>query len=430
VPLTAGVARPAGGRSRMTRRLALLIAALAVMAALAGPGAQTRDPLLVLVSFDGWRWDYIDRANVPNLKALAARGVRAKELIPSFPSLTFPNHYTLVTGLYPGHHGIVANTMATPAMPQRFSMSSSAVRDAAWWGGEPLWVTAIRQNRRAMTVFWPGSEAPIGGVSPTRWWPFDANQPNAERVRRVLDWLSLPEEDRPAFVSLYFEEVDHVGHVNGPDSPEALEAAAHLDLALGQLVTGIERLGLADRTTIVVVSDHGMARHADDQMIVLDAAIDPATLDVISTGEFVQLAPPKGRERDASSIDAIFRAVRGRLPHVTFYKRDDVPARYHYRDHPHIAPIIGVVDEGWILTTREHEARRKPDAEAERGAHGYDPALRSMHGLFIAAGPAVRAGLLAEPFENIHVYEFLCAILKLTPAPNDGDARVTRGFLR
>jgi predicted AlkP superfamily pyrophosphatase or phosphodiesterase len=414
----------------ITRRLALLLAALAVIATLAGPRAQSRDPIVILISFDGWRWDYTDRANAPNLRALAARGVRAKELIPSFPSLTFPNHYTLVTGLYPGHHGIVSNTMATPSMPGKFSLSSNEVRNPAWWGGEPVWATAIRQNRRAMSMFWPGSEAAIGGVSPTRWWPFDGNVPNEERVRRVIDWLSLPEGERPAFISLYFQEVDHVGHVSGPDSPQVLEAAAHLDAALGQLLTGINRLGLSDRVSIVVVSDHGMAPHTDDQMVFLDTAIDPTTVNVIATGEFVQLAPPPGRERDLSSIDAIVRAVRGKLPHVTFYTRDEIPARYHYRDHPHIAPIIGVVDEGWMVTTREQEARRRPDAEARRGAHGYDPALRSMHGLFVAAGPAVRQGLVAEPFENVHVYDFLCALLTLTPAPNDGDARATSGFFR
>ena len=414
----------------ITRRLALLIAALAVIATLAGPHAQTHDPIVILISFDGWRWDYTDRGNVPNLKALAARGVRAKELIPSFPTLTFPNHYTLVTGLYPGHHGIVSNTMATPSMPRKFSMSSNEVRNAAWFGGEPVWATAIRHNRRAMSMFWPGSEAAIGGVSPTRWWPFDGSLPNEERVRRVIDWLSLPEGERPAFVSMYFQEVDHIGHVNGPDSPAVREAAAHLDAVLGQLVAGIDRLGLSDRVNIVVVSDHGMAPHTDEQMVFLDNAIDPATVNVIATGEFVQLAPPPGRERDASSIDAIVRALRGKLPHVAFYKREEIPARYHYRDHPHIAPIIGVADEGWMVTTREQEARRKPDAEARRGAHGYDPALRSMHGLFVAAGPGVRQSLVVEPFENVHVYDFLCALLNVTPAPNDGDARATRRFLR
>ena len=413
----------------MTRRLAVLLAlALAVLAA-ADPRAQAADPIVILVSFDGWRWDYIDRAKVPNLKSLAARGVRAKALIPAFPTLTFPNHYTIVTGLYPQHHGIVSNTMATPTMG-RFSMSSPAVRDAAWWGGEPIWVTAIRQGRRAMDMFWPGSEAPIGGVTPTRWWPFDGAVPNAERVRRVLDWLALPEGERPAFVSLYFQEVDHVGHVAGPDSPEVLEAAAHLDEALGQLVAGIGRLGLSDRTNIVIVSDHGMTPHADNQMIVLDTAIDPKTVNVISTGEHLQVGPPAGRDGNRRSIDALYRALRGKLPHLTIYWREEIPARYHYGDHPHVAPIVGVPDEGWIVTTREEEARRKPDADPRRGTHGYDPALRSMHALFVAAGPGVREGLLVEPFENVHIYDFLCGLLKLNPAKNDGDPGVTRGFLR
>lgn len=414
----------------IARRFALLVAAILIVAADAGPRAQPGDPIVVLVSFDGWRWDYIDRANVPNLKRLAARGVRAKELVPSFPSLTFPNHYTLVTGLYPGHHGIVSNTMSTPSMAQKFSLTSSAVRDAAWWGGEPVWVTAIRQQRRAMDMFWPGSEAPIGGIRPTRWWPFDGSVPNATRVSRVLDWLALPDGERPNLVTLYFQEVDHIGHVSGPDSPEVREAAAHLDDALGQLLAGIERLGLTNRTNLVVVSDHGMAPHADDQMIFLDSAIDPTTINVIETGELFQAAPPPGRESDAGSIETLYRSLHGRLPHLTVYKRDEIPARYHYREHPHVSPIVGVPDEGWIVTTREREARRKPDADPRRGTHGYDPALRSMHALFVAAGPGVRDGILAEPFENIHVYDFLCGLLKVAPAKNDGDPAVTRRFLR
>src|SRR5258706_10527173 len=232
----------------LKRRFAVtIVGALALIASFASPHAQTRNPIVILISFDGWRWDYIDRAPVPNLTALAARGVRAKALIPSFPSLTFPNHYTIVTGLYPGHHGIVSNTMWTPTLG-RFTMSSPVVRDAAWWGGEPIWVTAIRQNRRAMSMFWPGSEAPINGTRPDRWWPFDGSVPNAERVTRVLDWLALPERERPSVVTLYFQEVDHIGHVNGPDSREVLEAAAHLHTALGQLIAGITRLGLPART--------------------------------------------------------------------------------------------------------------------------------------------------------------------------------------
>ena len=240
-----------------------LAAVLALVVAVAAPAAQrSRDdtPILILISLDGWRWDYIDRQPAPNLKALAARGVRAKAMIPSFPVLTFPNHYTIVTGLYPEHHGVVGNSMRDPAMPERFSMSAETARDARWWGGEPLWVTAIRQGRRAATMFWPGSEAAIGGVRPTYWMPYDNTLGNRERVAQAIAWVALPAAERPSFVSLYFEEVDTAGHDFGPDSPQLAAAVSHLDDALGELVAGVQRLGLDDRTSLVVVSDHGMTR--------------------------------------------------------------------------------------------------------------------------------------------------------------------------
>src|SRR5256885_4486551 len=208
------------------------------------PDPGGRAPILVLVSFDGWRFDYIDRGDTPRLRALAARGVRAKALIPSFPVLTFPNHYTIVTGLYPEHHGVVGNSMRDPSMPERFSMSAETAKDARWWGGEPLWVTAIRQGQRAATMFWPGTEAAIGGVRPTYWRPYDKKLATLDRIQQALTWLAMPAADRPSFVSLYFEEVDTAGHDFGPGSPELATAAAHLDEALGQLVAGIQRLGL------------------------------------------------------------------------------------------------------------------------------------------------------------------------------------------
>jgi Type I phosphodiesterase / nucleotide pyrophosphatase len=418
--------------TRTPRLFVRLLVVIAMAIAIGASAAQTQqrpDPILILVSFDGWRWDYLDRANVPNLKALAARGVRATELIPVFPSLTFPNHYTIVTGLYPAHHGIVGNSMWTPTLG-RFSLSSNAVRNAAWWGGEPIWVTAIRQGRRAMDMFWPGGEAPIGGITPTQLWPFDASVPNEERVTRVLDWLALPDAERPSLVTLYFQEVDHVGHVSGPDSQEVLEAATHLDAALGQLLAGITRLGLSDRTDIVVVSDHGMTKHTDDMMIVLDDAADPKTMNVISTGELVQVAPQTEGVDGLRTTDAVYGALHGKLPHLAIYRGNEVPTRYHYRGSPHMAPIVGVPDEGWMVTTREQEARRRPDADPRRGGHGYDPAIRAMHGLFVAAGPDLRQGLVVAPFQNIHIYDLLCAILRLKPAANDGDPSVTRRFLR
>ncbi len=403
-----------------------LVVALACVLAASAPSAQPppADPILILVSFDGWRWDYTTAEPAPNLRAFAAHGVRATELIPSFPSFTFPNHYTIVTGLYPGHHGIIANIIADPEYPERFTMSAQTSREARWWGGEPIWVTAIRQGRRAAAMFWPGDEAPIDGVRPTYWRPFDTNVTTTERVQQVLDWLALPTEQRPSFIGLYLEEVDHAGHDFGPGSPELRTAVSHLDTALQQLLDGVTRAGVADRTTIVVVSDHGMAASSEQRLVFLDDYIDLDTVDLIEGGEFLQVAPLSG------TVEALYAKLHGKVPHLTVYRRDQIPARYHYRESPRIAPVVALVDEGWILTSHRAEAKRKPDAKKRNGSHGYDPALRSMHGLFAAAGPGIRDGLVVRPFQNIHVYDFMCRVLNLKPAPNDGDPAVTSGFFR
>src|SRR6185295_17870327 len=219
------------------------------------------------------------------------------------------------------------------------------------------------------------------------WEAFDNDRPNADRVARALERLALPDGQRPAFVALYFSEVDHAGHVYGPDSPELETAAAHLDLALGQLVDGVKRLGLEDRTTIIVVSDHGMASIADERRIFLDDYVALNTIDVVEQGAFLQAAPKIG------TVDALYQQLHNANPHLTIYKREQLPARFHYPTQPRVQPIIGVLDEGWTVTSHERDAARNPDAEPRRGAHGFDPELRSMHGLFVAAGPPIRSGL-------------------------------------
>jgi predicted AlkP superfamily pyrophosphatase or phosphodiesterase len=406
----------------VSRAVRVLVAIVLATVTIAAQPDRARDPILVLISFDGWRWDYIDRVPAPNLKALAARGVRASELIPSFPTFTFPNHYTIVTGLYPDHHGIVHNVIDELTFPERFTMTAATARDARWWGGEPIWVTAERQGRRAAPVFWPGSEAPVGGMRPSTWLPFDDKKPNADRVRDLLALLALPDERRPSFLTTYFSEVDHQGHERGPDSPELVTAARRLDEALGEIVAGIRRLGLEDRTTLVVVSDHGMTPTSADRFIFLDDYVDMDSIDFVEMGAFLQLRPYAGL------LDAVYRQLRNRNPHLSIYKREELPSRLHYGTNPRVAPIIGILDEGWTVTTHGREAARRSDASPRNGGHGYDPQLQSMHGLFVAAGPRIRRGVVVAPFENVHIYEFLCAVLKLTPAKNDGDPAVTRGF--
>jgi len=384
------------------------------------PGAQ---PILILVSLDGWRWDYLQRLNAPHLKALAARGVLSQGLIPSFPSKTYPNHFTLVTGLYPQHHGIVANTMVDAAISsEAFTMTASVSRDPRWWTGEPIWVTAISQGLRGSSMFWPGSDVAIRGVRPSDWLPYDHNKPNGDRVTQVLNWLARSEADRPSFVTLYFSDVDTAGHTYGPGARETLAAAEGLDPYIGRLVAGLDKLGLLAQTTLVVVSDHGMSQQAVDRKVFIDDYIDLRSVDVIDWSPVLQVRPR------TITVDAMYRALHGRHPALAVYRREEVPAELHYSSHPRIAPVIAIASEGWQITTRQRfgdQAGHRP-----AGDHGYDPRVLQMHGLFVAAGPTLRQGLVVPRFENVHIYELMCRILGLRPARNDGDPAVTAAWMR
>jgi predicted AlkP superfamily pyrophosphatase or phosphodiesterase len=404
-------------------KICLVLIAL-LFGLLSGAAQETHAPILILISFDAWRWDYITRAHAPNLQALAARGVRAEGLIPVFPSKTFPNHYTIVTGLYPEKHGIISNVIADPEFPYRFTMSAPTAKDQRWWGGEPLWVTAVRQNRRAASMFWPGSEAAIGGIRPTYWRPFDDGVPNATRVKQVLDWLALPSEQRPSFVTLYFSDVDDAGHDHGPDSREVLEASAHLDQTLGLLLAGIRNLDLIDRTNIIIVSDHGMSQVSNKRIVFLDDYIDLSKIDVIEWTPNLAIRPR------SVQMDAIYRALKDKHPALAIYRREEIPERLHYRNNTRIPPIIGLAGDGWTITSHARHLATRVVGRTDEGAHGYDPQYKSMHGLFVAAGPRIRQNVLAPAFENIHLYNLMCEILGLTPAENEGNPADVRSFLR
>lgn len=407
--------------ARLGRRLLILL----VLAAAAAACARSRagEPILVLVSFDGWRWDYGQRAATPNLDALAARGVRASALIPVFPTKTFPNHYTIVTGLYPEHHGIVSNTMDDPAISERFTLTSDTVTDPRWWSGEPLWTTATRQGRRAASMFWPGSDVAIAGQRPTHWFPYDGRVTNTRRVEQVLEWLALPAAEQPSFITLYFSDVDSAGHDRGPDADETIDAAERVDGFLGRLTAGIRDLGLLDQVTIVVVSDHGMSQLSEERVIFLDDYID------LDTVEIVEWSPAVGLVPRAGSPAALAAALQGRHPALRAWVREETPQSLHYRQHPRIPPVLGLADDGWTVTSRARFARERASGAPMGGAHGFESSNTSMHGIFVAAGPRLRQGLQVPAFENVHLYELFCALLGLTPAPNDGDSAVTRSML-
>jgi predicted AlkP superfamily pyrophosphatase or phosphodiesterase len=412
----------------MNRRAVLLLLLCLVLEAGRGQillGQDSRPPL-ILISFDGFRWDYRTKYSPSNMNRLAAKGVSA-DLIPSYPSKTFPNHYTIVTGLYPGHHGIVANTVKDPPTGRRLSMSNSIENgDAMWWGGEPIWVTAQLNGLLTASMFWVGSEALIEGHRPNFWAPFNNSLSGNARVDRVLAWLDLPADKRPTLLTLYINDVDGAGHSSGPGSEAVRTAVRRADGYLGRLLRGLERRHLTDKVNIVLVSDHGMAETSTNRVVVLDDYISADDAEIIDINPTLGLFPKAGRE------DAVYKALVNAHPRLKIYRKAETPEHWHYRDHPRIPPIVGVVEEGWQLLPRATLSQRISRGQTgPRGEHGYDPRdAISMRGIFVASGPSFKSGVVLPAFENIHIYDALAEVLGVTPARNDGDPAVARSMLR
>ncbi len=419
---------PEGRLDRMRRAVLLVVfsAAAACAAVQRTPVASgVAAPLLILISFDGWRWDYDTLAPAPNLRALMARGVRAEGLIPAYPSKTVPNHYSIVTGLYPGHHGMVANVIRDPQTGRLFERTNRAeVENPMWWGGDPVWNTAQRAGLRAATMFWPGSEAPVRGMRPRYWREFDETVPEANRVAQVLAWLDLPPAERPQLLTLYLNEVDTLGHWYGPDSIQVREAIVRADAHLGALLTGLRERGRLPAANIVIVSDHGMASTSREQTIVIDDYISTADVEIADINPTLGVTPRAGRDAD------VLRALVGAHPNLKMYRREQTPLHWHLRDQPRVPPITGVADEGWVVLLRRN-VDEYWKRSANGGQHGYDPQIRSMRGLFVAAGPAFRQdGGVVSAFENVQVYNAVAMALGVTPSPNDGDPAVARQLMR
>lgn len=411
----------------------LAVAALAISLApgcswVARPAADSpvrSRPYVVLISFDGFRHDYLDRYHPPAFESVAKRGVRATALIPSFPSKTFPNHYTLATGLSPGHHGIAANAFHDPVRQAWYRVGDSiAVRDARWYGGEPIWVTAERNGVRSAAYFWPGSEAAIGGVRPSRFVAYDGTVPNARRVDAVAGWLRLAPAVRPHLVLLYFSDVDDTTHRYGPDAPNTATAVASVDRALQRLLDSIAVSPLHDSVNVVLVSDHGMTGTPATQVIVVSDLLRGAGVD--TTGILFGDNGPAMSLWFSGDSARMYRAKAAlTTPHAATYRRRDAPARWRLGDNPRMGDLLVVGELGYTLK------RNGTDRDPSAGSHGYDPALLDMRGIFLAAGPGVRPGSRVPAFENVQVYAFLAALLRLDGLPAvDGALGALQSALR
>lgn len=412
---------------RSPRALAALLFAILLLAACAHAPRQPATPVLpdpvILISLDGFHPDYLQRGLSPTLRALADAGVRAQWMNPSYPTKTFPNHYTVVTGLRPDRHGIVHNSMTDLRLGRFEIRDRNAVEDGRWWGGEPIWNTARRAGLRTASMFWVGSETRIGGLQPDHWSRFSYDVAHDERVDRVLGWLDLPEDERPRLITLYFEHTDVVGHAHGPNSDEVNAAIAEVDRALSRLMAGLRRRGLEQRVNLVITSDHGMAEISPERVILLDELLPLDAVGIVNIGEVVGLRPNPGRD------DEVERALLPQPhPHLQCWRREAIPAHWHYGRHPRVPPLLCQADEGWLVMTRRGFERWQ--GQMNRGAHGYAPEAPSMRALFLAHGPAFRQGAELPPFDNIHVYPLLAHLLGVEPAENDGDLAVLAPALR
>ncbi len=404
-------------------RFALALAALVLAACAHAPLLPPEPAPVILISVDGLRSDYLNRHASPTLSRLAAEGARAS-MRASFPTITFPNHYTLVTGLRPDHHGVVNNRMEDAARPGvTFTLSNRDIAaDPIWWNdGTPLWVTAERAGVHAGTMFWPGSEVEIHGVRPSQWLPFDQSMPGDARVDTLLSWLDLPPAERPRFFTLYFDIVDTAGHRFGPDSEETNAAVTSVNSSIARLLAGLAARGLEGRANIIIVSDHGMADVSEDRIIDLDALAPPAISHVVWDGSVAGINALPGREAELTA------GLVGRGAHGECWRRDQLPARFEYGAHRRVPLVVCLGDVGWRYRTATIAAY---SGAPSRGAHGFDNEAPEMAATFIAYGPAFRSGRVLPTFDNVSVYPLLARLVGVAPEPNDGDIADVEAALR
>jgi len=383
--------------------------------------ALSQDQYVVLVSMDAFRWDYSRIYSTPNLDKIAQSGVKANSLIPCFPSKTFPNHYSMATGLYPDHHGIVNNSFYAPEFKESFSLGNEKAKyDQKFYGGEPIWNTAERQGVKAASFFWVGSEIPINGRRPSIWKMYDANVPFSARIDSVVSWLRLPEKNRPHLVLLYFQEPDAISHKFGPISNQTKRQVEQLDSLMGVLRMKLKALPIGEKINLIIVSDHGMAPISHDMEVELSSGVKSEWVDEVQADN-----PAMNLSAKAQYYDSVFSALT-RMEHIKVWKNKEIPVRLNYGKNPRTLDFTVVADSLWSVTWK----RRVGASGYNMGTHGYDPEYKTMHGIFYAEGPMFRKGIQTQSFENLNVYNIVSRILNILPAPNDGDPAVLEMVLK
>ncbi len=374
-------------------------------------------PYILVVSFDGFRYDYTNLVDTPNFNDLAESGIKAESLIPVFPSLTFPNHYSIATGSYSGSHYITSNTFFSKVLNQKYSLyDKNAVRDAKFYRSEPIWVTAERQGIRTASFYWVGSEAKIKGVYPSIYKNYDGSIPFKTRIDSVISWFELPDTKRPNLIMLYFSEPDHTGHETGPESKETFNSVSEMDALLGYLREKLKELEIYQKLNLIVLSDHGMSSVSKDRLIILDEYIsDLENYSFDGSGTMLQI--DYKNKSDKNKLTEELKLI----PNCDIFKKDDIPQRFHF-NNLNTGDYLILANEGWFITDSNNMTVKD---FILKGMHGYDPNYPNMHGIFFAEGPNFKKGLVMPSFENIHIYSLLCKILNIKPYKDiDGNVEI------
>ena len=371
---------------------------------------------LILISIDGFRWDYFDKVETPNFDRLIANGSKADGLKTSYPSKTFPNHISIVTGNYPSNHGIISNYFYDADFDEYFYIGagSTAAQDGKWIDAEPIWVTIEKQAKRAMIMFWPMSDAEIMGIRPSKYYVYNEDPTNLDRMDQILSWLLHTGNARPSFLASYFSVVDSKGHSYGPDGDETIEAIRVVDKAIGHLIDGLEAQNILNEVNIMIVSDHGMTETPDTKVINIADYINLDDVVTVGGCPFMEIRPNEGK------LESVYQALQN-IDNTQVFKKEDIPDKFNYKNNNRIEPILLLADEHWSIMT--------PGRTPIAGSHGYDPDYQSMNGIFIAHGPAFKSGFSGPEIHNIHLYEMMCKILGVVPANNDGSLDVSNVFL-
>ncbi|KAG0370419.1 hypothetical protein BGZ54_006440 [Gamsiella multidivaricata] len=380
-------------------------------------GTHEFDPTVIVLSFDGLRADYLTRGLTPNILSVGMKGVVAEYMRPSFPTLTFPNHYSMITGLYPSSHGIVANMFYDPKFKEDFNYKIPEKSwDPKWWGDEPIWETAVLQNQRSGVIMWPGGES-LRPVRPTYHVRYRSSTPVLEKMETVLDWIDKPKKERPTVMAVYISEVDTAGHDFGPDGKRSQMALGEVDNALGTLLDGLRARNLDRVVNLILVSDHGMSYVSHAKCIYYDDYID--TSDLLFEES---LQPHLGiRTKDPKKLHDIYQTLKHvqQKDHLPFqvYKREELPVRYNYANNDRIAPVIVLADPGYVMTRRDMGL-------AVAGVHGWDNEMEDMRAIFMASGPSFpnHGPEKLQPFENVELYEIIARTvgLRIKDGATDG----------